>query len=145
MRKSIPVLLAAALCLALFVLPVRASFSDVSPGDWYEGAVSQLTQAGALKGYPDGTFRPNQLITREQLAAFLYRYAFQKGRDLSGRADLTVFTDAGQTASYAVEPLRWAVAAGLINGVTADTLSPGGNASRAQVAVILNRFVQNVL
>ena len=54
MRKSIPVLLAAALCLALFVLPVRASFSDVSPGDWYEGAVSQLTQAGALKGYPDG-------------------------------------------------------------------------------------------
>ncbi len=120
-------------------------FHDVAPEAYYANAVSWASAGGIVNGYSDGTFRPNNLITREQLAAFLYRYAFQKGRDLSGRADLTVFTDAGQTASYAVEPLRWAVAAGLINGVTADTLSPGGNASRAQVAVILNRFVQNVL
>lgn len=122
-----------------------SQFHDVAPGAYYANAVSWASAGGIVNGYSDGTFRPNNLITREQLAAFLYRYASQKGRDLSGRADLGVFTDAGQIASYAVEPLRWAVAEGLINGVTADSLSPGGNASRAQVAVILNRFVQNVL
>lgn len=120
-------------------------FSDVAPGAYYAAAVSWASAGGIVNGYSDGTFRPNNLITREQLAAFLYRYAAQKGRDVSDRAELGVFTDAGQIASYAVEPLRWAVAAGMVNGVTADTLSPGGNASRAQVAVILSRFVQNVL
>lgn len=120
-------------------------FSDVAPGAYYAAAVSWASANGIVNGYSDGTFRPNNLITREQLAAFLYRYASQKGRDVSDRAELGVFTDAGQIASYAVEPLRWAVAAGMVNGVAADTLSPGGNASRAQVAVILSRFAQNVL
>ncbi len=121
------------------------SFSDVAPGAYYAAAVSWASSNGIVNGYSDGTFRPNNLITREQMAAFLYRYASQKGRDVSDRTELGVFTDARQIASYAVEPLRWAVAAGMINGTSADTLSPGGNASRAQVAVILNRFVQNVL
>lgn len=120
-------------------------FSDVAPGAYYAAAVSWASSNGIVNGYGDGTFRPNNLITREQLAAFLYRYASQKGRDVSDRAELGVFTDAGRIAAYAVEPLRWAVAAGMVNGVTADALSPGGNASRAQVAVILSRFVQNVL
>lgn len=120
-------------------------FSDVAPGAYYAAAVSWASANGIVNGYSDGTFRPNNLITREQLAAFLYRYASQKGRDVSDRAELGGFTDAGQIASYAVEPLRWAVAAGMVNGVAADTLSPGGNASRAQAAVILSRFVQNVL
>lgn len=120
-------------------------FSDVAPGAYYAAAVSWASSNGIVNGYGDGTFRPNNLITREQLAAFLYRYASRKGRDVSDRAELGVFTDAGQIASYAVEPLRWAVAAGMVNGVTADTLSPSGNASRAQAAVILSRFVQNVL
>ena len=120
-------------------------FSDVAPGAYYAAAVSWASANGIVNGYSDGTFRPNNLITREQLAAFLYRYASQKGRDVSDRAELGVFTDAGQIASYAVEPLRWAVAAGMVNGVAADALSPGGNASRAQVAVILSRFAQNTL
>ena len=120
-------------------------FSDVAPGAYYAAAVSWASANGIVNGYSDGTFRPNNLITREQLAAFLYRYASQKGRDVSDRAELGVFTDAGQIASYAVEPLRWAVAAGMVNGVAADALSPGGNASRAQVAVILSRFAQNAL
>lgn len=121
------------------------SFSDVAPGAYYAAAVSWASTNGIVNGYGDGTFRPNNLITREQLAAFLYRYASRKGRDVSGRAELGAFRDAGQIAPYAVEPLGWAVAAGMVNGVTADTLSPGGNASRAQAAVILSRFVQNVL
>ncbi len=120
-------------------------FSDVAPGAYYASAVSWASENGIVNGYNDGTFRPNNLITREQMAAFLYRYASRKGRDVSDRAELSAFTDAGQIASYAVEPLSWAVSAGLVNGVTADTLSPGGNASRAQVAVILSRFAQNVL
>lgn len=122
----------------------QTTFSDVAPGAYYAAAVSWASAGGIVNGYGDGTFRPNNLITREQLAAFLYRYASQKGRDVSGRTALNAFADAGQVASYAVEPLSWAVSAGLVNGVSADTLSPRGNASRAQVAVILSRFVQNV-
>lgn len=121
-----------------------SQFSDVAPGAYYASAVSWATANGIVNGYGDNTFRPNNLITREQLAAFLYRYASGKGRDVSDRADLGVFTDAGQIAAYAVEPLRWAAAAGLINGVKATTLSPGGNATRAQAAVILSRFIQHI-
>ncbi len=122
----------------------QSQFSDVASGAYYAAAVSWASANGIVNGYSDGTFRPGNLITREQMAAFLYRYASYKGRDVSRRADLDDFADAGQIASYAVEPLRWANAAGLINGVTASTLAPGGNATRAQVAVILSRFAQNM-
>ena len=122
----------------------QTSFTDVAPGAYYASAVSWASGSGIVNGYSDGTFRPGSLITREQMAAFLYRYASRKGRDVSGRAELSAFADAGQIASYAVEPLSWAVSAGLINGVSADALSPGGNASRAQVAAILSRFAQNM-
>lgn len=99
MRKSIPALLAAALCLALFVLPVRASFSDVSPGDWYEGAVSQLTQAGALKGYPDGTFRPNASISAAEFVSVAVRLAKLPGGQ-------------GQAPHWAADQLQGALQAG---------------------------------
>lgn len=122
-----------------------APFSDVRPDAYYASAVSWASQNGIVNGYGDNTFRPDNLITREQLAAFLYRFASRKGRDLSALADLSGFADAGQIASYAVTPLRWACAAGLVNGVSAGTLAPGGTAPRAQAAVILSRFVQNVL
>ncbi|MCI8849839.1 MAG: S-layer homology domain-containing protein, partial [Oscillibacter sp.] len=100
---------------------------------------------GIVNGYSDGTFRPNNPITREQMAAFLYRYAGYKGRDISARADLNGYLDAAQIAGYAVEPIQWANAQGLINGTSSTTLSPTGNATRAQVAVILTRFAQNVV
>jgi len=99
MRKSIRALLAAALCLALFVLPVRASFSDVSPGDWYEGAVSQLTQAGALKGYPDGTFRPNASISAAEFVSVAVRLAKLPGGQ-------------GQAPHWAADQLQGALQAG---------------------------------
>ncbi len=122
-----------------------SGFRDVAADAYYAEAVSWASANGIVNGYSDGTFRPGNPITREQLAAFLHRYAMRKGRDVSAQADLSAFTDAGQAASYAVEPLRWALAAGMINGVTAEILSPGGNATRGQAAVILTRFVQNVL
>ena len=122
-----------------------APFRDVRPDAYYASAVSWASQNGIVNGYGDNTFRPDSLITREQLAAFLYRFASRKGRDVSALADLSAFADAGQIASYAVTPLRWACAAGLVNGAGAGVLSPGGTAPRAQAAVILTRFVQNVL
>lgn len=119
-------------------------FSDVGAGAYYAAAVSWASDRGIVNGYGDGTFRPGNPITREQMAAFLYRYAVYKGRDVSDQVNLSAFADGGEAASYAVEPLRWAVGAGLINGVAADRLAPGGSATRAQVAAILTRFVQNV-
>ena len=90
-------------------------------------------------GYEDGTFKPNDAITREQLAAILMNYSAYKGEDVSARADLTNYTD--QPSAWAEETMSWAVAEGLISGVTNTELQPQGNATRAQVAAILQRFL----
>ena len=97
-----------------------------------------------MKGYADGTFRPDQTISREQMAAILYRYAQYKGCDVSVGEDtnLLSYTDAAQVASYAVPAFQWAVGAGIINGTTASTLSPKGSATRGQVAAILHRYCE---
>lgn len=81
-------------------------------------------------------------ITREQLAAMLYRYAKLKGYDVSASADISGYTDASSVSGWATDAMRWAVSAGLINGRTATTLAPQGNATRAEVASILMRFMQ---
>lgn len=81
-------------------------------------------------------------ITREQLAAMLYRYAKMKGYDVSASASLSGYTDASSVSGWATDAMRWAVSAGLINGRTATTLAPQGNATRAEVASILMRFMQ---
>ena len=90
------------------------------------------------------TFNPNDPITREQMAAILYRYASFKGYDVTAKADLAGFTDAAQISDYAKDPMAWANKAGLIGGVSATTLQPQGSATRAQVATILMRFCENV-
>ena len=94
-------------------------------------------------GVSDGTNMEGK-ITREQLAAMLYRYAKAKGYDVSASADISGYTDASSASSWAVDAMRWAVGAGLINGRTATTLAPQGNATRAEVAAILMRFAQNI-
>ena len=114
-------------------------FSDVSDGDWYATAVNWAANVGVVNGYEDNTFRPNTAITREQLAAILMNYASYKGKDVSNRADLDGYTD--QPSTWAEEAMQWAVAEGLISGMTEDTLQPQGNATRAQVAAILQRFL----
>ena len=116
-----------------------AGFADVSDGDWYATAVNWAASVGVVNGYEDNTFRPNQPITREQLAAILMNYASYKGEDVSARADLSNYTD--QPSAWATETMQWAVAEGLISGVTADQLQPQRNATRAQVAAILERFL----
>ena len=92
-------------------------------------------------GISDGTNMTGK-ITREQLAAMLYRYAKLKGYDVSASADISGYTDASSVSGWSTDAMRWAVSAGLINGRTATTLAPQGNATRAEVASILMRFMQ---
>ncbi|MEE0435756.1 MAG: S-layer homology domain-containing protein, partial [Peptococcaceae bacterium] len=87
-------------------------------------------------------FGPNDAITREQLAAILMNYADYKGMDVSARVDLSAYSDADTISSWATDTMEWAVAEGLISGMTADTLEPQGNATRAQVAAIFQRFLE---
>ena len=115
-----------------------AGFADVE-GEWYATAVNWAASVGVVSGYEDNTFRPNDAITREQLAAILMNYAAYKGEDVSARADLSAYTD--QPSAWAEETMSWAVAEGLITGVTNNELQPQGNATRAQVAAILQRFL----
>ena len=115
-----------------------AGFVDVND-EWYATAVNWAANVGVVNGYEDNTFRPNQPITREQLAAILMNYSAYKGQDVSARADLDNYTD--QPSAWATETMSWAVAEGLISSVTADQLQPQGNATRAQVAAILQRFL----
>ena len=113
--------------------------TGVSAGDWYATAVNWAASAGVVSGTGDGNFSPNAAITREQLAAMLMNYSAWKGEDVSARADLSTYSD--QPSTWATETMSWAVAEGLISGVTADQLQPQASATRAQVAAILQRFL----
>ena len=116
-----------------------AGFADVDD-EWYATAVNWAANVGVVNGYEDNTFRPNTAITREQLAAILMNYAACIGQDVSARASLDNYTD--QPSTWATDTMSWAVAEGLISGVTNDELRPQGNATRAQVAAILQRFLE---
>ena len=116
----------------------NAGFADVS-NEWYATAVNWAAASGITSGTGDGNFSPNTAITREQLAAILMNYAQYKGQDVSARADLNGYTD--QPSTWATEAMQWAVAEGLITGVTNDELQPQSSATRAQVAAILQRFL----
>lgn len=119
-------------------------FKDVDANAYYATAVYWARMNGIVAGYSDELFGPDDIITREQMATILYRYAQYKGYDTTAKADLSRYTDAAQVGSYAVNAIRWANAEGLVNGTSATTLTPKGSATRAQVAVILTRFCQNV-
>ena len=118
-----------------------AGFTDVAADDWYAEAVNWAASVGVVNGFDDGTFQPNAAITREQLAAILMNYAQYKGQDVSARATLDTYNDATAISSWANDVMSWAVAEGLLTGVTNDQLQPQGNATRAQVAAILERFL----
>ena len=124
-------------------------FADVKVGSYYEKAVIWATAHKIVAGADATHFSPNGNVTREQVAAFLYRYANAKGYDLSASTNLSTFPDAGKASNYAKKSLAWAVGAGLISG-SKDTatgvvyLNPKGNATRAQVAQILMMFTQKI-
>ena len=116
------------------------TFRDVSGSEWYSSAVYWAASAGIVDGYENGCFGPEDSITREQLAAILYRYADHKGYDVSSGSNLNRFSDISRASYYAIASLSWANAVGLIEGTGDFLLSPNGTATRAQVAVILMRF-----
>ncbi|WP_419007074.1 S-layer homology domain-containing protein [Evtepia gabavorous] len=122
-----------------------SAFTDVENGAWYADAVAWAAANDIVNGTSATTFAPNSPITREQMAAILYRYAAYKGYDVSQKADLSGYTDAASISDYAKDALAWANAQKLITGVTDTTLNPQGSATRAQVATILMRLCETVV
>ena len=121
-----------------------SSFKDITEGAYYENAVSWAQKNGIIKGFSNTEFAPNVPITREQLAAIMYRYAIFKGMDVSNTsASLESYNDYNAVSEYAAEPLRWAAEKGFVKGRTEATLNPKDNATRAEVAAILHRFLEN--
>ena len=120
-------------------------FTDVAADAYYGQAVAWAEKHGIVQGFDDGTFRPGARITRQQLAAVLFRYADFKGEAGRGRADLSAYQDGNRVEVYAREAMAWAVDAGLIQGLADGRLDPGGTATRAQTAVILQRLCEQVL
>lgn len=120
------------------------AFTDVAAGKWYTDAVVWASQKGIVKGYEDGSFRPDEDVTREQMAAIMYRYAAWAGYNTGIAAGLP-FSDSADISSYAKTAVEWAVGAKLINGMEKDgalVFAPRESASRAQVAAIMQRFKQ---
>lgn len=122
-----------------------APFDDVAAGQWYSDAVSWAAAKGVVKGYGDGSFGPEDSVTREQFAAILYRYAGLKGYDTAPAASLSGFADASAVGDWARPALEWACGAGLIKGRTATALVPQGETSRAEAAAMLTRFCEKYL
>lgn len=115
-------------------------FQDVSASASYRDAVAWAYGSGVVNGVSADRFAPDSSITREQIAAMFMRYADVRGMDTSRRAELTGYRDAGNISAYAADGVSWCVGAGLINGTSADTISPKGTATRAQVAAMVQRY-----
>jgi len=116
-------------------------FSDVMAGKYYVDAVIWSAKNKIVGGYGNGKFGPEDPISREQMAAILYRYASFKGYEISAKGDLTKFVDADSVSVYAKDAMLWANAKGLIQGYDLK-LTPKGNASRSQAAAIIQRFLE---
>lgn len=117
-------------------------FTDVEAGTWYTEAVIWASAQKIVEGYGDSIFLPNTDISREQLAAMLYRYAKSIGMDVTARGDMSGFSDAAHISDWASDAMGWAVGSGLIQGKPGGVLDPGGKATRAEVAAVLERMVR---
>ena len=122
-----------------------AVFDDVPADAWFADAVNWAAANNIVTGYGDGTFGPDNNITREQMAAILYRYAQFKGYDVSAKGDLTAFTDGDNVSEWATDALAWCVGAKLINGRDNGTVDATGTATRAEIAMIFMSFSENVV
>ena len=117
-------------------------FTDVAGDDWCAGAVSWASANGIVGGFPDGKFYPGRSVTREQIAAILYRYAKMQSGDATISGSLDGFTDADGVSEWARQPLAWAVGRQLVNGYADGRVNPQGTATRAQVAQILTNYAK---
>ena len=127
------------------VVNYAMTYTDVAQGQWYSEAVRWATSEGVVTGYGNGLFGTNDPITREQFATMLWRYAQTEGYDVSIGEDTNIpsYTDVADLSEYAIPAMQWACGAGVINGTgDGSTLSPQGQATRAQAAVMLMRFCE---
>jgi len=120
-------------------------FGDTAGGAWYTEAVRWAAGCGVVKGYDNGCFGPNDAVTREQMAAILYRYAQHKGYDVSAGEDTNIlsFDDALTVSEYAIPAMQWACGSGMVNGIAQKggmLLAPRDTTTRAQTATLLTRF-----
>ena len=121
-------------------------FTDVADGAWYTQAIAWAADCGVVNGVGNNRFDPNGKITREQMAAVLYRFAASEGRTVHSHADLSVFSDAADIHPWAYDAMQWAVEKAIITGMENGSrryLDPQGYATRAQVAVILMRYMES--
>ncbi len=119
----------------------QSGFSDVNAGEYYAEAVTWAVEVGVTNGMGDGKFMPNKAIDRQEMATMLYRYAQAESRDVSETAELADFIDAANVSDWAVEAMSWAVNEGIILGYPGNCLMPRANATRAQAATILCRYL----
>lgn len=119
-----------------------SAFSDVAPGQWYANAVQWAVWNKVTSGVSAARFAPEQDVTRQEVACFLFAYAKWKGYDVSGRNDLSQFHDKAQVSGWALEAMMWANHAGIINGKSSARLDPLGKATRAEIAVMMNGFIK---
>ena len=128
--------------------PWNNPFRDVAQNTWYYEAVAYVHQNQLFSGTSASAFSPHapatrsQIVTREQLAVFLFQYAKQQGLDPAGASSLQRFSDCRAVSSYAVQPLDWAVSQGLLSGFEDGSLRPKSPATRAQTASIFRQFFQ---
>ncbi len=119
-------------------------FADVDMGAYYANAVIWAKQNGIVNGVTETEFAPDENITREQIAAIMFRYAQYKGMDAVTLEENLHFADADEISEYAVSAMNWAVGTGLMKGKSTTTINPKDNATRAEIAAILQRFVENI-
>lgn len=127
------------------VVNYAMDYTDVAQGQWYSEAIRWAASEGIVGGYGNGLFGTNDPITREQFAAMLYRFAQEQGYDVSigENTNILSYTDVADLSEYAISAMQWAVGAGIINGTgDGSTLTPQGQATRAQAAVMLMRFCE---
>ena len=122
----------------------KNSFTDVVAGKWYADAITWTAENGIFAGYGKDKFGPDDPITREQLAAIFYRYADYKGYDLTVKGNLDKFKDADKITDYAKTAMQWAVGSGLVKGKSGNLLDPQGTATRAEIAAMLHRLIEEV-
>lgn len=121
-----------------------AGFADIKSGDWYAKAVAWAKANNIVSGVSAAEFAPNKDITREQMAAILHRYAAYKSYSTAANGSIAGFNDNANVSAFAKDAVSWAVGEKLISGTGNNTLAPKGNATREQVAAILQRFAENI-
>ncbi|NCB74870.1 MAG: S-layer homology domain-containing protein [Clostridia bacterium] len=125
-------------------IPSGSPFDDVQSGAWYADAVTWAYNHNIVLGFDTDTFAPNEPVSREEMAAIMYRYASYKGYDVSATSTLSAYSDVASISDWALSPMKWSVAKELIVGMSSDKLEPQASSTRAQVAVVFMRFIENV-